>query len=237
MHVLQKVLTSSRLSPRRRKHSLRVGRACALRVEELDARCEIRVRALIQVPDCQTASWPSERRRGPYAKRVRIRFEDLHLADGTLFWVVFADSEKNLRWLRLPWVPRPACAFRDQEPWRRLPIEFGCEVAIIFRDRKQPSTRNHRAAGRGAMEFALRQMYGCPVDRKHFSHFTKSAANAAKYRTARTIAHGVVDATAISLCWFATQTFAHLRAPKTLDNRQQLRACESRPADRLTGQR
>jgi hypothetical protein len=79
------------------------------------------------------------------------------------------------------------------------------------------------------MEFALRQMYGCPVDRKHFSHFTKSAANAAKYRTARTIAHGVVDATAISLCWFATQTFAHLRAPKTLDNRQQLRACESRP--------
>jgi hypothetical protein len=49
------------------------------------------------------------------------------------------------------------------------------------------------------MEFALRQMYGCPVDRKHFSHFTKSAANAAKYRTARTIAHGVADATAICL--------------------------------------
>src|SRR5262245_22382506 len=35
----------------------------------------------------------------------------LHLADGTLFWVVFAVSERDLRRLRLPWVPRPACAF------------------------------------------------------------------------------------------------------------------------------
>ena len=70
-------------------------------------------------------------------------------------------------------MPRPACAFRDKEPYRRLPIEFGREVAIIFRDRKQPATRNRRAAGRGAMEFALRALHGCPEYRKHFSHFTK----------------------------------------------------------------
>ena len=31
-------------------------------------------------------------------------------------WVVFADSEKDLRWLRLPWVPRPACAFGAKSP-------------------------------------------------------------------------------------------------------------------------
>jgi hypothetical protein len=80
LHVLQKVLTSSGSHPDVANTSVRVGRTCALRVEELDARCEIRVRALIQVPDCQTASWPNVRRRGPYAQRVRIRIED-----GTLF--------------------------------------------------------------------------------------------------------------------------------------------------------
>jgi hypothetical protein len=31
-------------------------------------------------------------------------------------WVVFADAERDLRLARLPWVPRPACAFGARSP-------------------------------------------------------------------------------------------------------------------------
>jgi hypothetical protein len=56
--------------------------------------------------------------------RVRIRIEGPALvlakapvlADGTLFWVVFADSERVSQVARLPWVPRPACAFGAKSP-------------------------------------------------------------------------------------------------------------------------
>ena len=74
----------------------------------------------------------------------------LHLADGTLFWVVFADSEgSRVAWL--PWVPRPASAVRSKEPYRRLQIELGHEVAIIVRDGSWPATRDQRATGRRAV--------------------------------------------------------------------------------------
>jgi hypothetical protein len=95
---------------------------------------------------------------------------------------------------------------RGKEPYRRLPIEFAYEVAIIFRDRKQPATRNRRAAGRGAMEFALRALHGCPVDRKHFSHFTNERGKC------REISNGANNITRRCgrncnlLRWFTTQT-------------------------------
>jgi hypothetical protein len=39
-----------------------------------------------------------------------------YLAAETLFWVVFANSERNLRWLGSLHVPRPACAFGAGSP-------------------------------------------------------------------------------------------------------------------------
>jgi hypothetical protein len=47
-------------------------------------------------------------------------YRGLHLADGTLFWVVFADSERISGGLAphslCRVVPRPACAFGSKEP-------------------------------------------------------------------------------------------------------------------------
>jgi hypothetical protein len=55
---------------------------------------------------------------------------------------------------RLPWVPRPACAFGAKSLRKQLPSGFGPEVAMIFRDRERPATQNRRAAGRKAIRIA-----------------------------------------------------------------------------------
>ena len=99
MHVLKNVLTSSRLSPRRRKHIT----ACWTRARASRRRTRRAMRDPGESPDlqfCLLNSVLAERAAQGSIRTARTNpYRGLHLADGTLFWVVFADSERDLRWL------------------------------------------------------------------------------------------------------------------------------------------
>jgi hypothetical protein len=92
----------------------------AARGEELDARCEIRVRALIQFSLLNSVL--AERAAQGSIRMTRTNpCRGLYLADGTLFWGGVADTEREFSGGLAPHslcrvVPRPACAFGAKSP-------------------------------------------------------------------------------------------------------------------------
>jgi hypothetical protein len=92
----------------------------AARCEELDARCEIRVRALIRIQFVKQRPGRTSGAGVHTHSAYEAVSRDNTLADGTLFWVVFADSERISGGLAphslCRVVPRPACAFGSKEP-------------------------------------------------------------------------------------------------------------------------
>lgn len=157
--------------------SPRVGREQAPRTEELGAHCNARVRALNEFMSVKQRPGRTSGA-GVHTRRAYESGRGLHLADGTLLGVEKAPSGAPSG-LRL----------RGEEPQRRLRIESGLQIAMMFRERPRPATRDRRAAARGAIEIALRALHGCSVDRKHFS--------LCEFRAARRIARGVAGATGI----------------------------------------
>lgn len=75
---------------------------------------DARVRALTIKFMLLDSVWPGERRSDPCA-RAHGSGRGLHLAAGTLFgW--FSPTPRGISGGRLPWVPRPACAFGARSP-------------------------------------------------------------------------------------------------------------------------
>ena len=133
-HVLQKFSPAPGSHPRPRKHLTACWTRSVPRAEELDAQCEIRVRALInsmivkQRPGRTSgAGVHTHARTNPY--------RGLYLADGTLFWVVFADAERDLRWLGSPFGCPVRLAPSGQRALKAVTDRVRSRVAIIFRDR------------------------------------------------------------------------------------------------------
>src|SRR5688572_25267766 len=134
-------------------------------------------------PNCQTASWPNERRRGSYARRTNPYRGLEPRGRNTVLRVCWP----TLKVFQVAWllVGAPSgLRLRGEEPEKALPIEFGREVAV-FRDGSGPATQDRRAAGRGA--FRALSIHGGSVDREHVAVSLQCAAKVAAVNNARKI--------------------------------------------------